>query len=250
MFLEEARSGGQHVRDGQVFALCIRIAQLPAIATIAKERLVTLGAIDEMQPGMEFDSAHAQGFAHAKMVAIAPIRLTVRMQRPAERAQLAVRQVLEVDTEGKLDSRLQRFEAGMLSIIRWNFTGFFLDRGTYLLKREILVGTQAQPLMPVELMASNGGFLAIIVVQPFLLIRMLLRQIMLECCGLWRRQYPGMKGFPGIRPVGLEYGIRHDDAACIGTPLITLRYFFAIFFSFSSSFSSSRVRTKPNNASA
>src|SRR5947209_2642401 len=140
---------------------------------------------------MQFHSSHPQRFTHAKMVAITPPLLSIRVQRPAERTQFAVRQILKVDTERELDSWLQRFKACMLSV-PFTHLSRFLDRSANIFKLEAVVGPQA--LVPVELMTAHDGLVAvrwltIVVVEFFLIIRMLLRKIMLECSGFWRRQY-------------------------------------------------------------
>src|SRR5260370_36978367 len=100
--------------------------------------------------------------------------------------------------EGELDSWLERFEARVLSILWTYFSSFLADRSTDLLKRKTLVDTQA--LVPIELMTADGGLIAvwwytIVVVEFSLFIRTLLRKIMLECSGFWRRQYLGFN-FP------------------------------------------------------
>ena len=68
------------------------------------------------------------------MMAIAPPRLTMWVQRPTKRTQLAVRQILEVDTEGELDFWPQRFEACVLSIL-WTYVIRSLDCIVNFLKR-------------------------------------------------------------------------------------------------------------------
>src|SRR5258708_25840229 len=147
---------------------------------------------------MQFHSSHPQWFTHAKMVAIKPLLFSIRVQRPTERTQFTFRQILKVDTEGELNSWLQRFEARMLRVsmlrVPLHMLRRFLDRSADLFKCEVLVSSQA--LVPIELMAADGSLVTlwwctIVVVEFFLNIRMLLRKIMLECGGFWRRQYPG-----------------------------------------------------------
>ncbi len=80
------------------------------------------------------------------------------MQRPAERTQLAVRQILEVDTEGELNSWPQRFEARMLSIL------CDLPASVSLIAAWICSSVRpwsvSQALVPVELMTANGSLVA------------------------------------------------------------------------------------------
>src|SRR3989442_15536622 len=78
-------------------------------------------------------------------------------------------------------------------------------------------------------MTADGGpvtawWYTIIVVEFFLIIRILLRMIMLECGGFWRRQDFGYKVScqPDIRWIGQEYSIRDGNAACVSTALLTL----------------------------
>ena len=68
------------------------------------------------------------------MMAIASPHLTMWVQRPTKRTQFAVRQILEVDTEGELDFWPQRFESCVLSIL-WIYVIRSLDCIVNILKR-------------------------------------------------------------------------------------------------------------------
>src|SRR5258707_6407652 len=126
------------------------------------------------------------------MMAIASLRMIVIVwvQRPAKCSQLPLRQILEVDPKGEFNSRFQRFEACVLSIL-WIYFSRFLDCSTNLLRLESVVGSQT--LMPVEFMAAYGGFVTvrwsiIVMIKVSLIIRMLLCKILLEFGRLWVSQ--------------------------------------------------------------
>src|SRR5437660_3407241 len=152
MLLKRLRPALQHVGKSQILA-DQRLSQLPAITI--EQRAVALWPVDKVQPGMKLHSSHSQGLSHAKMVTIALFRLSTRVQRPAERAEFASREILKGDTEGECNPRLERFHARVLRILLFFFhlVKFLADPGADLFKVEIQVCTQT--LVPVELMPTD-----------------------------------------------------------------------------------------------